>query len=387
MGSYDLSDAAKIGEVVALCDVDATHLAKLREKYPKAATFHDFRQLVLRPDVHVVVNGTPDHWHTLINLAALRAGKDVYSEKPLTLTIDEGKRLVKEVTQRKRVLQTGSQQRSDLRFQLATYLVRSGRIGRLQHIITSLPAGRYGGPFAASPIPAGFDWDFWQGQAPAHEFVVERSHGSFRYWWDYSEGTLTDWGAHHNDVALWGMDLDHSGPFEIEAHTLREPVPGGFSFPSTYRVEYRYAIGVTHTCKTVESEDPAGTTIGQPPPGQMPNGVRFEGTDGWIFISRNKIEASKPEILQDPARDSNFGPAHGNHVANFFDCVRTRRRPNADVVIGHRAVSVCHLGAIALRLGRKIRWNPDRERFVDDPEADRYLARAQRAPYNYNFIG
>jgi predicted dehydrogenase len=333
-----------------------------------------------------VINGTPDHWHTLINLAALRAGKDVYSEKPLTLTIDEGKRLVKEVTQRNRILQTGSQQRSDLRFQYAIWLVRQGRIGRLQHIVSSLPSGRQGGPFGVKPVPDGFDWDFWQGQTASQAYVPERGHGNFRYWWDYSEGTLTDWGAHHNDVVLWGLGLDHSGPVAIEAKSLKDPIPGGFSFPSLYRVEYRYGIGVTHTCQTVESEDPSGTTVGKTPEGQLPNGVRFEGSEGWLFISRGKLEASHPEILQDPAAKADFGPAHANHVANFVDCVRTRKKPNAHVEIGHRAVSVCHLGAIALRLGRPLKWDPDHETFPGDAEATRYLARAQRAPYNYNFV-
>ena len=387
MGMYDLSDAAKFGEVAAICDVDASHLAAASQKYPKAATFHDFRELVRQPGIDIVINGTPDHWHTLINLAALKAGKDVYSEKPLTRTIDEGRRLVKEVAHRQRILQTGSQQRSDLRFQYAIWLVRQGRIGRLQHVITSLPAGRHGGPFAVAPVPVGFDWDFWQGQVAAQPYIPERGHGNFRYWWDYSEGTLTDWGAHHNDVALWGMGLDHSGPVHIEAKALKQPVPGGYSFPSLYQVEYRYGVGITHTCQTVESEDPSGGTHGTPPPGQMPNGVRFEGSDGWIFISRNKLEASHPEILQDPSATASFGPAHGNHVANLFDCVKTRKTPNASVSIGHRAVSVCHLGAIALKLGRPIKWDPDHESFHGDSEAGNLLSRAQRAPYNYSFIG
>ena len=321
MGLHDLSLAAKFGDVVGLCDVDESHLDKAASQYPRARRHRDFREAVAAPGVDVVINGTPDHWHTLVNLAVVKAGRDVYSEKPLTLTIDEGRRLVQAVRSTKRILQTGSQQRSDRRFRLACELVRNGRIGRLQHVITSLPAGRHGGPFATAPVPAGLDWDRWQGQTAAVDYVPERCHGSFRYWWDYSAGTLTDWGAHHNDIALWGIGLERSGPVSVSAAPLIVPIPGGFSFPSLYRVEYQYANGVTHTCQTVSTEGPSGNVLTEPPPtGQLPNGVKFIGSQGWIFVSRLKIEASDPGILQEPlVKRTVTLPVSDNHMQNFFD--------------------------------------------------------------------
>src|SRR4051812_36286558 len=167
-----------------------------------------------------VIVGTPDHWHTLVNIHAMKMGKDVYSEKPLTLTIDEGKHVVETVRKTGRVLQTGTQQRSDARFRLACELVRNGRVGKLKQVIVAIPAGKREGPFKPSPVPQELNWDFWQGQTPEHEYVKQRCHFDFRYWYDYSGGTVTDWGAHHNDIALWGMGLDRSGPQTIEAKPL-----------------------------------------------------------------------------------------------------------------------------------------------------------------------
>jgi hypothetical protein len=253
-----------------------------------------------------------------------------------------------------------------------------------------LPSGRHGGPFSSSPVPPELDWNTWQGQTAAHDYVKERCHGSFRYWWDYSAGTLTDWGAHHNDIALWGLGLPlaEAGPVRIEGHALRDPVPGGFSFPSLYLVRYTYANGVTHTCRTVETEDPAGGTVKtQPPPGQTPNGVMFEGNNGWIFVNRGKIEASDPAILQEPLSKKTVELyASDNHMGNFFDCVRSRKAPICEAEVGHRSVSVCHLGGIAIRLGRPLQWDPRKERFVGDREADKWIGREQRAPFNYTMV-
>src|SRR5262249_18562399 len=200
----------------------------------------------------------------------------------------------------KRILQTGSQQRSDHRFRLACELVRNGRLGKLTHVTTILPSGLRGGPFQPSPVPEGLDWDFWQGQTPNHEYVKERCHFSFRYWYDYSGGTMTDWGAHHNDIALWGMGLDRSGPVTVEGRALVESVPGGDTAASEYEVNYTYANGVTHRCASTTINGPAGQVQRQPQPGELPNGVKFEGTDGWIFVTRGRIEASRPEILSEP---------------------------------------------------------------------------------------
>jgi predicted dehydrogenase len=236
MGRGDAKNASRLGRIVALCDVDDGNLAEARKQWPDAATFKDFRKLMERDDIHVIICGTVDHWHTLVSMAAMRAGKDVYCEKPLTLTIDEGKRLVKTQRQTKRVLQTGSQQRSDKNFRLACELVRNGRVGKLNHIDVWLPSGRREGPFSPSPVPAGFDWNFWRGPTPDVPYVKERTHVTFRYWWDYSGGTMTDWGAHHNGIALWALGLDRSGPVSVEGRSLIEMIPGGFTAGSEYEV-------------------------------------------------------------------------------------------------------------------------------------------------------
>jgi len=386
MGRVDARSASRFGDIVALCDLDETRLDEAQALFPSARRYHDFRDCVAHPGLHVVLNGTPDHWHTLVNLAAVRAGLDVYSEKPLTLTLDEGRRLVRAVRQSGAVFQTGSQQRSDPRFRLAVDLVRNGRLGALRHVTTSLPSGRHGGPFAASEPPPGFDWNFWQGQTAVVPYVKERAHGSFRYWWDYSEGTLSDWGAHHNDIALWA--IGEPGPVWAEAQALRDPVPGGFSFPGTYWVSYRYANGVIQTCRTVDTEGPAGNVLSpKPGPAQMPNGVLFEGTGGWIFVSRGVIEASEPALLAEPLERRTWTPyVSDDHMGNFFDCIRSRRDPICDAETGHRSVSVCHLGAIALRLGRPVAWDPQAERFRGDREANRLRAREQRRGFDYDML-
>ncbi len=390
MGQYDAELMSRHADIVALCDVDSARLDKAHQKYPRAKTYPDFRHCVAHSGLNGIINGTPDHWHTLINLAAIQAGLDVYSEKPLTLTIDEGRRLVRSVRKAGAVLQTGSQQRSDKRFRLAVELVRNGRLGRLRHVTTSLPSGRHGGPFSPSIPPASLDWNFWQGQTPSIAYVAERCHGSFRYWWDYSAGTLTDWGAHHNDIALWAMGLPdgENGPVAVEAHALREPVKDGFSFPSTYLVQYRHANGVTHTCRTVQTEDPAGGVISpSTPPAQMSNGVLFEGDDGWLFVSRGRIQASDPALLETPLDNPAWRAAESNdHTGNFVDCMRSRNDPVAPVAVGHRSVSLCHLGAIALRLGRPLRWDPKAEEFVGDREANRWIARPMRRGFGYDML-
>ena len=225
MGRGDAGNATRFGDILAVCDVDKSHAeaaAKQFTKDGKAPTqYSDFRKMMERDDIHVVINGTPDHWHTLVNLGATLAGKDVYGEKPLTLTVDEGKRLVKAVQKRKTVLQTGTQQRSDERFRLACELVRNGRIGKLKEITVWLPAGLREGPFKPEPVPSGLDWDYWLGQAPRADYTPKRCHVFFRYWYDYSGGTITDWGAHHNDIALWATGC----PARWRWRPSRSPTP------------------------------------------------------------------------------------------------------------------------------------------------------------------
>ena len=373
-GRGDCNWAKNFGNVVAVCDVDEKHLDEAAKQFKAPNKFKDFRKVLERDDVHVILTGTPDHWHTLVNLAAIKAGKDIYSEKPLTLTIDEGKRLVAAVKEKKTVFQTGSQQRSDTRFRLACELVRNGRIGKLQHITSILPTGPIEGPFASKPIPEGFDWDFYSGQAVKYDYVPERTHGTFRWWYDYSGGQMTDWGAHHNDIAQWGNGTERSGPVEVDGKSLAPMIPGGYTAAGRYKIEFKYANGVVLTVLDDKTHN-------------LENGIKFEGTDGWIFVNREKIQASKPELLEQPL------PANAtrlyksdNHMGNFFECIRSRKQPICDAEIGHRSISVAHLGVISIRLGRPLKWNPELEQFVDDKEANQWVAREMRKPYNYDFI-
>ena len=386
MGRGDAKNAARFGRVVAVCDVDAGNLAKARADHPGARGYADFREVMARDDIHVVVCATVDHWHTLVSLAAMKSGKDVYCEKPLTLTVEEGQRVVKMAKRTGRILQTGSQQRSDRSFRLACELVRNGRIGKLQHIDVWLPAGLRGGPFASTPVPEGLDWEFWQGQTPSVPYVKERCHTTFRYWYEYSGGTMTDWGAHHNDIALWAVGLPEAanGPVSIEGRALADTVPGGYSAFSEYEVTFGYANGVTQTTRSTTADNIFGGVA--KPEGQR-HGVKFLGSEGWIWVTRGNLQASRTEILETPlGSDALRLETSDDHMGNFFEGVRTRKPTICRPEVGHRSASLCHLGVIALRVGRKLRWDPVRVRFVGDREAGRYLAREQRKPWTYDLI-
>jgi predicted dehydrogenase len=382
MGRGDLKNAARFGRVVALCDVDEGHVAAAGKDWADAARERDFRKVMERKDVDVVVCGTPDHWHTLVSLAAMRAGKDVYCEKPLTLTVAEGKLLVEEQKKTRRVFQTGSQQRSDKNFRLACELVRNGRLGRMKEVHVWLPSGRREGPFNKAPMPKGLDWDMWVGPTPAVDYVPERTHVTFRYWWEYSGGTMTDWGAHHNDIARWA--LGHDGPVKVSGKSLVEMIPNGFTASSEYDVEYTYADGVIHRCRSTAANAWNGAVLD--PKGQQ-HGVKFVGADGWIFVTRGKVEASDPDLLkQELPGSATRLYASNDHMGNFFECVRTRKPTVADTEVGHWSVAVCHLGVIAMRLGRALSWDPAKEKFVGDAAADTWLDREPRKPWSYEAV-
>lgn len=387
MGRGDATNASRLGEILAVCDVDQKHVAQAAKQFTAGGKtpeqYSDFRKLMERNDVHVVICATPDHWHTFINLAATKAGKDVYAEKPLTLTIDEGKHLVQAVRQRRTVLQTGSQQRSDPRFRLACELVRNGRLGKLKEVTVWLPAGLREGPFAPQAVPAELNWDFWLGQAPKVNYLPQRCHLYFRYWYDYSGGTMTDWGAHHNDIALWAIGLP--GPVAIEGKALATPISGGYTAISEYEVKFTYANGVVHHARTTKADNIYGGV--EDPQGQR-NGVRFEGSDGWLWVNRGNLRASDKALIDLPLPESALRLYKSDdHMGNFFDCVRTRRPPICEVQVGHRGASICHLGAIALRTGLPLNWDPAAEKFVGDHanEANPYLVREMRKPYDYSF--
>ena len=388
MGKGDATNASAFGDILAVCDVDEGHAAAFAKdftvegKVPKI--HHDFRQVMERRDVHVIVNATPDHWHTLVNLAAAKARKDVYGEKPLTLTIDEGRHIVKAVRDHGIVLQTGTQQRSSQRFRLACELVRNGRLGKLQQARVWLPAGLREGPFKSVPVPAGLNWDFWQGQAPTADYVTERCHRMFRFWYEYSGGTMTDWGAHHNDIAYWAIGL--LAPRDVTAQHFSEPVPGGYNTYADYEVNYTYANGIRLQINTTKDDSIFGERLN--PQGQR-NGIRFEGSEGWLWVNRDEISASDPDLLRTPLpADAVRLYESKSHMGNFFDCVRSRELPICDVETGHRSATMCHLGAIALRTGRSLTWDSAEERFVGEhaPEANAHVVREMRKPYDYSFV-
>jgi len=387
-GQGDALNARNYGDIVAVCDVDRTHAEQAAKKLtsdgrvPKL--YSDFRRLLERSDIDIIVNATPDHWHSLVNIGAAKAGKDIYGEKPLTLTVDEGRHVIKAVRENKRILQTGTQQRSSARFRLACELVRNGRIGKLLNANVWLPAGLRDGPFKSVPVPEGLNWDFWQGQAPWADYMPQRCHRTFRFWYDYSGGTMTDWGAHHNDIAYWAIGL--LAPSVVESKVSAQPIPGGYTTFTDYEVNYTYSNGIGLRIRTTRDDSIYGSHINK---AGQPNGIRFEGTKGWIWVSRDEITASDKHLLTDPLpENAERLYKSNNHMENFMDCVRSRKLPICDVEIGHRSATMCHLGAISMRTGLKLNWDAQTERFTGDnsEHANTYLKREMRKPYDYSFV-
>ena len=354
-------------EIVAVCDVDAGHrreACKVAGLDPKSS-YNDFRELLARDDIDAVVVATPDHWHVPISIAAVRAGKDVYCEKPLTLTIAEGRALVDEVRRYGRVLQTGSQQRSSDNFRFACELVRNGRIGKVHTVRVGIPGNnRTCEPtWTPEPVPEGFDYDLWLGPALWAPYHRQRCHYEFRFMLDYSGGQPTNWGAHHLDIAQWGLGMDSSGPVEIVGNG-EFPTTGLFTTATKVYFEATYADGVKLICQTGGSN------------------TRFEGADGWVDISRGDLK-TQPDSLKKEI----IGPDEihlyqsRDHKQNFLDCIKSRKDPIAGAETGHRSATLCHLGNIAMLLGRKLKWDPVRERFLGDSAANSMLARSMRAPW------
>ncbi len=365
--------AQKDAQVVAVCDVDARHLDRAQKMVHKkygntdCAATKDFREIIDRKDIDAVMISTPDHWHVLMSVMAVRSGKDVQCEKP-TLTIDEGKILVKTVREHGKVFQTSTEDRSVAIYHRMAELVRNGRIGKLQTIRVKLPfqPGKSGDP-TPQPVPKELDWDLWLGPAPLAEYTKDRVHFHFRWIWDYAGGILTDWGTHLFDTAQWANDTELTGPVEIEGKgTFWEG--GLYNTPREFHVDYTYANGVKLIL------DHGGT------------GIRCEGTEGWIESPswRAKLRASDPKILESViGKDEThlFTCPAGEH-RNFLDCVKSRKDPYFPVDKGHRVSAICHLGNIALKLGRKLSWDPDKERFKgSDDEANGMLAREMRSPW------
>ena len=404
MGNGDCHSASRFGDIVALCDVDMNRAEATKAAFAtNAECYQDYRKLLDRKDIDVITHATPDHWHTKINIDALQAGKDIYTEKPLTLTIDEGKKLCKAVKDTKRVLQTGTQQRSAPMFQTAVELVRNGRIGRLRQVWVTLPFfDAKGGPFLKEEIPAGLDWDMYQGQAPLRDYNVNRTHSWFRWFYEYAGGIITDWGNHHMDIAHWGMDCEHTGPISVEARGLfpNEGREHCYNTPDRFfsRMFYKNGVEMLFFCDTHHREDgnfyaskeKLDWLYGPGVPDEVRtydrDGILFIGERGRVFVNRGGVYGRPvDELAQNPFKSSDWRAIPSqDHMANFFEAVRDRSVPVAPAEIQHRSVTPCHLTNISIQLGgRKLQWDPDKEEFVGDAEANAMLSKAQRAPYQF----
>jgi myo-inositol 2-dehydrogenase/D-chiro-inositol 1-dehydrogenase len=370
--------------VVAVCDVDAHRMEDAqwlvdkiysmelgKDTTKSCAAYRDFRELLARKDIDGVLIVTPDHWHGPMAIAAAKAGKDIYLEKPLTYSITEGRKLVKAVRKNKRILQVGSQQRSSTYFLMACELVRNQRIGKLHTIHVWLPQDQGTGDAEPMPVPVNLDYDFWLGPKPQASFTEDRVHPQRSYnrpgWLqveEYSRGMITGWGSHMNDTAQWGNGTDDTGPVEIEAKA-EFPDRGLFDVHTTFRAEGMYANGVR---LIMETDDPAG--------------VRFEGDRGFVFVRRGAIDPSDRELLREKIREDEIKLYRStNHMKDFLECMRSRKDPVAPVEAGHRSNSICVITHIAMKLGRKLRWNPEAELFINDDEANRWLDYPHRKPW------
>ncbi len=359
-------------QVVAVCDVDRSHLAKAKALVDtrsggRCAAYTDYRKLLESKDVDAVVITTPDHWHALQTIHACEAGKDVYCEKPLTLTIAEGRAMVEAARRHKRIVQTGSQQRSDEKFRLACELVRSGRIGKVHTVRVGIPRVNMKGPAAPDGTPPPeLDYDFWLGPAPQRPYNPKRVHYNFRFFWDYSGGQMTNWGAHHLDIAQWGLGRDDSGPVSAEGAAKYHP-DRLYEVPQSFQITYKYDDGVTLICGCGDG---------------FRTGTTFEGDKGKIFVTRGRLEADPADLLTQPLGEKDVHLyVSRSHAGDWLECIRTRKPPICDVEIGHRSATVCHLGNIALRSGRKVAWDPAREQIVGDAEQAKMVRYAYRAPW------
>ena len=348
-------------KILAVCDVDTGRMNHAKgivdQNYGNkdCGTAKDFREILARDDIDAVMISTPDHWHTLMSLMAIRAGKDVQCEKP-TLTIDEGKILTDAVRKHEKVFQTSTEDRGVPVYHRMAELVRNGRIGKLQRIEVILPKqpGEPGDP-TPQPVPEGLDYDMWLGPAPKAPYTKDRVLFNFRWISDYSGGIICDWGAHLFDTAQWANDTERSGPVEVVGTGSRWE-GGLYDTVKDYDVTYRYANGVTMTCK----------------PGNP--SIKFIGSDGWVGNNgwRAELEASNKEILESVIGDDEiklFTNPAGEH-RNFLDCVKSRKDPYFPVDIGHRVSTVCHLANIAIDRGVKLAWDPVKQEFVGDDAAN-----------------
>jgi len=407
MGRGDLSSVMRHEKVrfMAVCDVDTKRMKDAKQliesNYTKMGKpyavdvkmYEDYRDLLMNPEIDGVVISTPDHWHSQPAIEAALAGKDIYLQKPTSLTIKEGRQLSDAVHRSGVIFQIGSQQRSAPQFRYACELVRNGRIGDIHTVKIGLPGDPGGNVEPEMPIPENLNYDMWLGSTPYVYYAekgVHPQHDYSRPGWlrieQYGAGMITGWGAHHLDIAHWGMGTEFSGPVEIEAEA-KFPSSGLWNVHGDFLVKAKYANGAKMLVT-----------------GDFPNGVRFEGSEGWIFVTRGNyqvtdsdpvtfdtnrksLDASDPKLLT-----SKIGPDEinlyesSNHYFNWVNCMISRKQPIAPVEVAHRSCSACLLGHIAMKLDGKLHWDPIKERFINNDEANEMVSRPQRYPYGTDFV-
>jgi predicted dehydrogenase len=398
-GVWKYTTGTRNNRIIAVCDLYAprfeqgkqllngVYSKQIGKDYNATIGYSDYRELLSNKEIDAVIISTPDHQHARLAVAAVRAKKDVYLQKPASLTISEGRFMSDHVMSSGQILQIGSQQRSWKQFYRACELVRNGRIGDIKHVEIGLPGDPSGGNPDKMPIPAGFNYDAWLGSTPEVYYTVDRvmpQQGFDRPGWlrmeQFGAGMITGWGAHHVDTAHWGMNTEHTGPVEVWG-TAEFPTHGLWNVHGPFKTDSVYANGITMSIS-----------------GDYPNGIKWIGTEGWIFVTRDEqasptataadkanvdpLVASDPKILT-----SVIGPnevqlyTSDDQHGNWLDCIRSRHAPTATAELGHRACSTCLVNHIAMKTKRKLHWDPAKERFNNDDEANSMLSRPQRAPY------
>ncbi len=381
MGGFNLDSVLGLSDagvyVRAVCDVDreralaAQRKVEAKQQETGCLVTGDFREITRHPDLDAVVVSTPDHWHALVGIDAIRHGKDVYIEKPLTLTIAEGQALVAAMKKHGRIGQTGTHQRSGGYFHRTVELVRNGRLGKISGIDITIPGNNRfcPGTWREEPVPAGFDYEMWLGPAPWAPFTAQRTHYQFRFILDYALGQTTNWGSHYVDIAQWALGMDDSGPVSVEGYG-DFPSSGLFTVPSQVYFACRYANGVEMRVRSRDEQRGDGV-------------IRFHGERGWLEVSRRGVIAENRALLKEKIGPEEIQiPRSRHHWRNFFECIRTRQNPIADLSIGHRTTTICNLGMIAMQRRRLLEWDPAKETFVNDPLANRMRGRAMRGPWS-----
>jgi len=358
-------------QMVAVCDVDKAHRDSAKkivdDQYGNGdcKSYLDFRELIGRGDLDAVQLATPDHWHAIPAIEAARSGLDIHGQKPLARSIREGRAICDAVQRYGRVWQTGSQQRSEWKFRRACELVRNGRIGKIVKIEVGLPTGGGTDVKPVMPVPEGLDWNLWLGPAPLVPYRGV-AHWDWRWIMDYSGGQLTDWAGHHIDIAHWGMGWDLTGPVEIEGRG-NYPSEGLYNVATEYKFTCKYADGIVMTVANNK---------------QLTQGAKWYGEKGWVYVDRAGLSASDDKILKEEIGPSEIRLYESrDHKQNFLDCVRSRRLTICPAEVGHRSISVGLLGEIAMLTGRKIKWDPQTEQILDDPQASALLGRSYREPW------